>query len=188
MSIFDRFPTLKTERLLLRQIQPQDKQALFAILSDVQVTRHLGVQTLHSLDEVEGILPLLNLPYETHSGIRWAIAPKSGPDAGRLIGTCGFHRWQPNHYRTEVGYELARAYWGQGILQAALERILAFGFENMNLNRVKAEVWAENVRSARFLEKLGFQREGVLRQAEFAAGSFQDLLIYAMLKEDFNPA
>jgi ribosomal-protein-alanine N-acetyltransferase len=187
LSIFDQFPILETERLLLRQIQPQDKQALFAILSDAEVTRYLGVHTLHSPEEVEALLPLFDLPYQTHSGIRWAIAPKSGPDAGQLIGTCGFHRWKRDHFRAEIGYELGRAYWGQDIMRAALENILDFGFSNMDLNRVEAEVWSQNGRSARFLEKLGFTREGLLRQAEFAGGAFQDVLIYAILKGDFKP-
>ena len=71
-------------------------------------------------------------------------------------------------------------------MHAALEEILCFGFASMNLNRVVAEVWSQNTRSARFLEKLGFRREGLLRQAEFAAGTFQDLLIYAILKEEFE--
>ena len=188
MSIFDQFPILETERLRLRQIQPQDSKALFAILADAEVTKFLGVQTLNTIEEVDGILPLFNLPYQTHSGIRWAITLKSGPDANRLIGTCGFHRWQPDHYRAEIGYELARAYWDQGIMRTALKSILDFGFVKMNLNRIEAEVWAENIRSVRFLEKLGFQREGLLRQAEYARGAFQDILIYAILKADFNLA
>jgi ribosomal-protein-alanine N-acetyltransferase len=186
VSIFDQFPILETECLFLRQIQPQDSTALFAILSDTEVTRYLGIQTLHSMDEVEGILPLFNLPYQTQSGVRWAITPKSGPDAGKLIGTCGLHRWHPDHYRAEIGYELARAYWGQGIMGASLNTILDFGFSALGLNRIAAEVWAENTCSARFLEKQGFQLEGLLRQAEFAEGAFQDILIYAILKKDFN--
>ncbi|MBN2503179.1 MAG: GNAT family N-acetyltransferase [Anaerolineales bacterium] len=188
MSIFDQFPILETERLLLRQIQPQDSTALFVILSDAEVTRYLGVQPLYSMDEVEGLLPLFHLPYQTQSGIRWAITPKSGPDAGKLIGTCGLHRWQPDHYRAEIGYELARAYWGQGIMGAALNTILDFGFSTLGLNRIAAEVWAANTRSARFLEKQRFQSEGLLRQAEFVEGAFQDILIYAILKKEFNQA
>jgi ribosomal-protein-alanine N-acetyltransferase len=187
LSIFDQFPPLETERLLLRQIQPQDKQALFSILSDEEVTCYLGVRTLQSPEEIDDILPLFNLPYEIHSGIRWAITQKDTPHPGRLVGTCGFHRWQPDHSHAEVGYELGRAYWGQGIMREAIRRVLAFGFSEMALNRVEAQVWADNAPSARFLEKLGFQREGLLRQAEFAAGAFQDILIYAILKEEFKP-
>ena len=73
-------------------------------------------------------------------------------------------------------------------MRTALKSILDFGFVKMNLNRIEAEVWAENIRSVRFLEKLGFQREGLLRQAEYARGAFQDILIYAILKADFNLA
>jgi [ribosomal protein S5]-alanine N-acetyltransferase len=102
-----------------------------------------------------------------------------------VIGTCGYHAWVKTHQRAEIGYELARSYWGQGVMAEAISALLAFGFAEMGLNRVEAMVLTGNIASARFLEKLNFQKEGLLQEYEFIQGKARDVLLFSMLRKDF---
>ncbi|TKI89149.1 GNAT family N-acetyltransferase, partial [Bacillus cereus] len=83
---------------------------------------------------------------------------------GQLIGTCGFHLINNNHKRAEIGYELDDTYWGQGYASEALQAILAYGFEMLQLIRIAAVVYVENKSSQKLLIKAGFQEEGLLRK------------------------
>jgi ribosomal-protein-alanine N-acetyltransferase len=123
--------------------------------------------------------------FEKGEGFRWGITLKSGEAPGEVIGTCGYHAWAKDHFRAEIGYELARDYWGQGLMAEAIKALLAFGFEEMALNRVEAMVLEGNKASAGFLEKLGFQREVILREYEFVRGKFRDVLLFSLLSKDY---
>ncbi len=82
-----------------------------------------------------------------------------------------------------IGYDLSRPYWRRGIMTEALEAVIEFGFERMGLNRIEAVVFVENVASHRLLEKLRFEREGVLRDYEFLKGRFVDMVMYSLLRK-----
>jgi [ribosomal protein S5]-alanine N-acetyltransferase len=77
-----------------------------------------------------------------------------------LIGTCGFCRWDKQHHHAEVGYDLCPDYWGQGLMTEAIQALIRFDSEEMDLNRIEATAHTENERSQRVLLKLGFQKEG----------------------------
>ena len=112
---------------------------------------------------------------------RWVLVRKV--DA-RAIGTCGFHRWDARHHSCEVGYDLEPASWGQGYMAEALSTALGFGFREMDLNRVAAIVSPENAASLRLLEKLGFVREGLMRESLCRAGVYHDHWLLSLLKGD----
>ena len=76
-----------------------------------------------------------------------------------MIGTCGFHCWDEDSRRAEIGYDLAHAFWGQGLMREAVEAALAFGFGPMGLATIYAGVEPPNVRSIGLLERLGFERQ-----------------------------
>lgn len=177
------FPQLETERLLLRELKSTDAEAVYRYLSDPEVTRYLATPPHRSLKQTQDLLNFLVSLFEKGEGFRWGITLKAGDAAGVVIGTCGYHAWAKDHFRAEIGYELARAYWGQGIMAEATEALLTFGFEQMALHRVEAMVLEGNRASARFLEKLGFQQEAVLRDYEFVQGRFRDVLLFALLSK-----
>jgi [ribosomal protein S5]-alanine N-acetyltransferase len=179
-----KFPQLETERLLLRELRSADAAAMRRYLSDPEVTRYLATQSPR-LEETEYLLNFLISLFEKGEGFRWGIILKSGEAAGEIIGTCGYHAWIKDHFRAEIGYELARDYWGQGITSEAIKALLAFGFEEMALNRVEAMGLDGNRASAGFLEKLGFHQEVVLREYEFVRGKFRDVLLFSLLSKDY---
>ncbi|MEO8393913.1 MAG: GNAT family protein, partial [Chloroflexota bacterium] len=119
-----------------------------------------------------------------HRRIDWGITLKE-PQTG-LIGRCGFNYILRQDRRASIGYDLGYAYWGKGIMTEAVRAMARFGFEVLNLNRIEADAAAENVGSIRVLEKVGFQREGLQHEQYFEWDEFHDLVLFALLKKDFE--
>ncbi len=179
----DVFPIIKTNRLVCRQITNEDAQILHQYWSDPDVTKYFSLEPFKTMKETLGMIELLNSMPENNQGVRWAITRASD---GKVLGTCGFHNHKPEHFRAEMGYELGKEHWGQGIIDEAITAILGYGFNQMNYNRIEAFVNYGNARSTRFLERMGFKLDGMLREYEFNRGKFDDQYCYSLLKTDWR--
>jgi len=179
--IFDAFPEIETERLILREIMPEDAPAIFAIFSDPKITQYYDLYTYVDMEQAEELIDFFDESFENERAIRWGIARK---EDNVLIGTCGYV-WL-RQYRGEIGYELASAYWRQGIMSEAIEAILEYGFEQIGLNRIEALVMVENAASAGLLRSLGFTEEGVLREHDFFKGQFHDMRLFSLLRREYD--
>lgn len=184
-AAFARFPTLTTDRFVLRSITPDDTAALFELESDPQVTRYLGRAPMPSLDATARRIDSFRTQFETHQAIQWGVAPR--PD-GPLIGTCVFWHLRPAHFRAEIGYMLSPAWWGQGVMVEVVSAVLAFGFSTMALHSVDAQIDPDNVASRRLLEKLGFVQEAYFREDYFhpVEQRFTDTAIFSLLVSDWR--
>ncbi|MEX1020162.1 MAG: GNAT family protein [Litorilinea sp.] len=180
---FDAFPEIETERLILREIMPEDGPALFAVFGDPAVTRYYDLETCTAMQQVQELIDFFDDSFELERAIRWGIERQHD---GALLGTCGFS-WL-RRYRGEISYELAPAYWRQGYMSEALEAILEFGFTDLELNRIEALVMVENQASAGVLSDLGFREEGLLRQHDYFKGAFHDMRQFALLRTEFIDA
>lgn len=178
--VFEAFPEIESEHLRLRQLQPEDAAALFDIFSDEAVTRYYDLYPYSSVDEAEEMVEFFADAFFDERSIRWGIARKSD---NVIIGTCGYV-WL-RRFRGEVGYDLAQAYWRQGIMTEALNAILDFGFQELKLNRIEALVMTGNVASAGLLTSLGFVEEGTLREHDFFKGQFHDMRCFSLLEREF---
>ena len=178
------FPVLRTERLVLRQPAAGDARALLEVFRDEEVMRYYGMEPLETEEQVLDELDWCNQIFSDSSGIRWAIAD---PARDAYMGDLGYHKVALEHARAEVGYRLARAHWRQGIMAEALSAALAYGYETMGLNRVEALVDPRNEASLGLLRKLGFVREGVLREYEYEKGAFIDLIMMSLLRKEWRP-
>jgi len=179
------FPILKTERLILREIVATDAPALFAIYSDVDAMRWFGTDPLTDVEEaVKHVETFAEWRKAINPGTRWAIVQNT---TGRLIGTCGLFKWSPSRRSCTVGYELAQQAQGNGFMCEALSAILDWGFEYMSLNRIEAQVHPENKPSISLITLLGFAREGLLRQAGFWLGEHRDLIVFSLLRSEYQP-
>ena len=174
------FPRLETERLLLREATPEDAEAIFAVFSDPAVTQFHDLATFTSIEEALGVIERRAKRFESGRGIRWEIAYKQD---NILIGSCGY-TWNKQAHSAEIGYELASAFWRQGIMTEALHAILQFGFEEMGLRLVVASVMLDNIASKKLLEKLGFQSQGVLKQHGFWKGQYHDLEQFVLTRAE----
>lgn len=182
--VFNPFPQLLTDRLMLRQINTADRDAIFATFRQAAVVRYYDVVQPKTIADADGLIHVFNRRYENRLSIRWGIALRKRPEW--LIGTAGYNLFDQNGRFAEIGYELHPDHWGQGIATEAMSEIVHFGFERIGLYRIEANVFAPNHASARVLTKLGFQHEGTLRQREFWQGERLDLAWYGILKEEFE--
>lgn len=182
-AAFTHFPSLTTNRLLLRQIQPSDAEALFLILSDQEVMEFYGHELHQSLDDTQKLIELIQTRYVRREAIRWGITLQGEE---RLIGSCSLHQFDSGFHCAETGYELNRAFWGQGITSEAMSAILTYGFTELGLHRVEAIIDIVNERSKGLLLKLGFTYEGNLRQRYFFHNRFEDEYYFGLLKDEWH--
>ncbi len=104
---------------------------------------------------------------------------------GQIVGLLGFHKIDRIHARAEIGYWLGEEFQGKGIMFEAIPKFLQYGFEALAVNKVELLTLTSHERNIRLVEKLGFKKEGVLREQYFMHDVFQDAVIYGMLKSDF---
>lgn len=166
------FPTLQTNRLLLRELHMGDHVSLFHIFADAEVTRFYNLQRFKTMEDSLALLEKRRGRFWRGKGINWAITL---PPSNTLIGCCGFNAWRQGGVVGEIGYELARPFWNQGIMTEALHAILHYGFKTVNLQKIEAWVLPENGASARVLAKLGFKSLGVREGKGYWGGRFHDL-------------
>lgn len=178
-STFSAFPVLETERCMLRRIEVNDALCLYEYLSRDEVTKYYDLETLTSKQQAVDLIQGLLQRYMVGRQIRWGITLKN---SNNIIGTCGFHTLEPDHYKAEVGYDLHPDYWGTGIMSEVLARVVDYGFTEMNLNRIEAFYQPSNLPSKKVLEKNGFIYEGLLKQRFFTKDRFVDVALCAVLR------
>jgi len=177
------FPNLTSSRLLLREIRTSDSTFLFKHLSDNEVCRYLyDAEPYTTIDEAKSLIEVFINP-EGKTLNRWIIVEKK---SGEPIGTCGFASWDKDNNIADIGYDLNPAYWNIGYMTEALTEAITSGFDNMSLNRIEAVISLENVASIKLIEKLGFKREGIMRDRHLYKGEYYDHYLYSHLARDWN--
>lgn len=181
--MFTHFPTLETERLILRKITQKDAEDIHAYASNEEVTTYVTWENHKTLDDTRAFINYALMQYENKQVAPWGIEYKEN---GKLIGTIDFVSWQVEDHVAEIGYVLAPEYWGKGIMTEAANEVIAFGFNKMDVVRIQAKCFVENHGSARVMEKIGMSLEGIMRKGMFIKGKHQDLSIYSILQEEFS--
>ncbi|TCP55483.1 ribosomal-protein-alanine N-acetyltransferase [Tumebacillus sp. BK434] len=182
-TILKAMPLIETERFWLRELRLSDAEDFFANLSDEETMRYYGMTPLTELETAVEMIKSRELARQENRSLRWAIARK---EDDRLIGSIGFHHWEPQTFRAEIGYEINREYWGTGVATEAVRAALHCGFGEMGLNRIEALASPENPASIRVLEKAGFQKEGVLKEYMYFHDRFHDAVMLALLKREYQ--
>lgn len=177
-------PTLHTERLRLRPFVEADADALFTMHSDARVLRYWDAPPWADRSRATRFLASCRQMAEEGTGVR--VAVDAGPDGG-FIGWCGLARWNPDFRSAAIGYCFGEAAWGHGYGTEAAGALLQWAFSTLDLNRVQAETDTRNLASARVLEKLGFVREGTLREDCVVAGEVSDSWVYGLLRREWSP-
>ena len=171
------FPELKTDRLILRKILPEDKQRIFEGLSDDKVIEYYGI-SFKTLEKTQIQMNWFEEIQNNDRGIWWGIAFK---DSKELIGACGFNDWQKEHKKIEIGAWLLPAYWGKGIIPEAINLISEYAFNIMGIHRIEGIVETNNIKCKKMLKKLNFVYEGTLRDSEIKNGKYVSLDYYSKI-------
>lgn len=176
---------IESKRLLLRLVEEADLPALLQIHSVDEVTRYLPYTTWTSMMDAKSWYERTLARHAEGSAMQFVIVEKASQ---QVIGTCLLFRFEPASARAELGYVLGQPYWGAGYMHEALSALLGFAFETLALRRIEAEVDPRNLASDRLLLRLGFTREGLLRQRWVMKGEAKDSNIYGLLRDEWPSA
>jgi ribosomal-protein-serine acetyltransferase len=168
----------------VRHVEEGDAEAIYRVVHDnrAHLREWLPWVPYASLESIEEFIGRARRQAEDDNGFQAVIEDPSGGVAGFI----GFHAVDWNNRSTSLGYWLAADQQGRGTMTAAVRALTAFAFDEWRLNRVEIRVAEKNARSAAVPERLGFVKEGVLRQAERHADGFKDNVVYSMLAGEWN--
>jgi ribosomal-protein-alanine N-acetyltransferase len=176
---FTKFPVIETERLILREHLNADAKALFALRSNKEVMRYIDRENPKDIEETEAKIRLVHEGYKDGTSIAWVIALKENPD--EMIGEIGYYRTDFGNHRAEIGYMLQSNFWRKGIISEALNKIITFGFQEMKLHSISANINPGNDASRQILLKHGFEKEAYFKEDYYFRGKFLDSEIYGKL-------
>ena len=180
---FTKLPIIETERLILRKATEQDSDDILELYANENVVEHMPLDPFTSIEDAKGEISWYEKIFLEQTGLRWVIEEKVNK---KVIGTCGYLNYEVEHNRIEIGYDLSPESWGKGIMTETLKAVIHFAFSELNVNKIEAQITSENDASLHLVSKLGFHRDGVLREHEFEKGRYIDLVIYSLLKSEYT--
>lgn len=182
-NVFNHFPELETERLLLIQFEKNDAAELFKLRSDERVLKYLDREGHKSIKDSEQMIENMTISFVNKEGINWIMRKKDTMD---VIGYIGYWRMIRSNVRAEVGYAMKPEYWGNGYMHECLVKVIDFGFNDFCLHSIEGNVNPSNLSSIKLLEKLGFKREAYFKEDYLFNGKFLDSAIYSLLENDYQ--
>jgi ribosomal-protein-alanine N-acetyltransferase len=182
--VFNEFPVLESENLILKKIEKNHFQDLYELYSNDNVFEYCGIIPKHNIETVRTMISHFERDYLKKSRVKWGIYYKK--ESETLLGIIEAMDFNYKINMVTIGYFLAEAYWGKGIASESLRALINFLFEEVNLNRIQAEIMPPNEISRKVLLKNGFIKEGLIRQANLWSGKgLVDLELYSILKKDY---
>ena len=181
LSGLDELPTLAAERIALRMLRPDDADDVYAVFSDPRVMRYWSSPPMTDPDQAAGYIEQIHAWFERRGGMQWGIVERDGD---RVIGTTTLCAFSLEHRRCDLGYALGADHWHRGLAREALGLVVTFAFETLGFDRVEADIDPRNAPSIRLIERMGFQREGLLRSRWCIGGEMQDSALYGLLRSD----
>jgi ribosomal-protein-alanine N-acetyltransferase len=181
-ELFKYLPHRETKRLKLRPLSLKDANQVFEYASNPEVAQFVTWEPHRTLSDSMNFLRFITQRYKEGLPSPWAIIHK---EDDKLIGTGGYHWWQKEHASAEFGYAISAAYWNRGLMTEALMEIIKFGFEIMELNRIEAKCYPENIASEKVMLKCGLSFEGVIRESVFIKNKYNDLKLFSILRSEY---
>ena len=177
---FNPFPEITTQRLMLKEITEQDARVLFDLRSNDKVMQYIDRPRPNTLQDAIDLIQKMRDMKDKGEGITWGIYLKNEPEI--KIGNIGLFRIIHAHYRAEIGYLLDPQYHRQGIMLEAMQAIIDYGFHQLQLHSIEANINPANNASRQLLLKAGFVKEAYFREHYYFDGQFIDSEIYSLLK------
>ncbi len=173
---------LEGPRIILRPPVLSDTDIINAHVQVPDICRYTFISRLSTIESTREYIRNTRKWWRSGRNQHFAIVWKN-PQC--VIGMIGLSAIDHKNRNAELGYWLAKKYWGQGLTPEAIRLILDYSFKDLKLRRIYAHVMHPNKPSIRVMEKIGFQREGYLRKAVFQNGRWLDEILFAILKEDY---
>jgi ribosomal-protein-alanine N-acetyltransferase len=176
--LFSPFPIFQTSRLLLRRITVQDVDEVFAIRSDVETMQYIPREPAKNKQDALDYIGIVSKGIEDNEFIHWAICLK---EDSKLIGMICLIRFQPENYRTEVGYILSPEFRGQGLMTEALQAVVSYTFNVLKYHSIVAVIDPRNLSSEAILIRANFVKEAQFKECRYYNGVFLDDVVYSLL-------
>ncbi|HLE16001.1 MAG TPA: GNAT family protein [Anaerolineales bacterium] len=180
------YPRLETDRLVLKQITSEDWQAVLRHFSDAEMLRWMDFEPIASREQAEDVIRWGKNLFAEQRGVLWGLFAK---ESGTLIGTLAYVKLEeestPPH-RAEITFDLVRVVWGQGLMVEAIWNSLPYVFDEIGVARIETTIHPKNLRSASVLLEIGFRLEGVLRRRGVHRGRPCDVMMFALLRDDWR--
>jgi len=167
----------------MRWTSEDDVDALYEVFSDPRVMRYWSSGPLANREAAAAMQREIADGNLNDTMWKWALALR---DTNKLIGTVTLFHLNLSNGRAEIGYAMGSAHWGKGYMNEALTALIVHAFDVVGLRRLEADVDPRNTPSVRTLERLGFQREGFLRERWHVGGELQDALFYGLLRREWK--
>jgi RimJ/RimL family protein N-acetyltransferase len=174
---------IHTKSLILRILDEADLPAVYDIFSHPEVMRYWSYPPWTESSQAQQWLSRVQEGYRTGNDLQFGIERRADHV---LVGTCTLFQFHVASRRAEIGYALGRPYWGYGYMNMALQALLRYAFETLELNRLEADIDPRNLASARTLERLGFQKEGYLRERWIVNNEVADTSLYGLLCREWQ--
>lgn len=174
-------PEFETERLQLRQLTLDDLDFIFEMFSREETNRHVADDPVKTMDEARELYELYIRP-KPHL-FRLGLFLKK---TGQPIGTIGLYGIKMEDFRAVMGFDLLKEYWGQGYMTEAGIALLDFAFKELRLNRIQVSADADNERSLAAIQRMGFRKEGVMRQKDYYKDAFHDDVMFSILRDEWE--
>jgi RimJ/RimL family protein N-acetyltransferase len=156
---------------------------MYSIYSDAETMTYWSDPPVSTLEQAARMVNAdLHLQMDGNAAF-WAIVL---PDTGRVIGKFTLINFSQSNRRAEIGYILNRQFWRKGYMTEVLTEMISLAFFDFGLHRLEADIEPDNVGSAKLLEKLGFQREGYLRQRWHVYDQWQDSVLLGLIRPDWQ--
>ena len=179
----DALPTLEAPRVRLRALGDRDVDALFAIFSDEVMMRFWSTLPMKERAEAERYLASIRSGFADQTLFQWGVERR---DDGEVLGTCTLFNFHRASRRAELGYCLRSPWWGKGYMGEALAALIDYAFGTLRLRRLEADVDPGNAASLRILERMGFTREGLLRERWDVGGQIGDTVFLGLLDREWR--
>ncbi|MBY0096861.1 GNAT family N-acetyltransferase [Mesobacillus maritimus] len=166
----------------MRKVTFKDLEDMHSFTSSKEVTKYIPFPTHKNLEDTRKFIDYLLEQYQINKKLLWGIQLK---ETSKLIGTIEFVTFETAHNKAEIAYVLSEDYWGDGIMTEAAKEVIKFGFKSLNLTRIQARTFKENIGSQKVLNKIGMTYEGTLRKSMFIKGDYQDINMFSVLNEEY---
>ena len=176
---------LESPRLILRSFRPADLDSFLAYRSDPLVAQYQGWEIPYPREKAEAFIEEMS-QQNFYPSVEWFQVALELRETGAMIGDCAFHLLETDQQQAEIGFSLARAYWGFGYGTEAIQRLLAYLFEEVKLHRVIANCDPRNLASSRLLERVGMRRQAHHIQSYYHSGEYTDEAVYAILRREYQ--
>lgn len=177
---FSNFPILESERLLLREVNPEDVNEVFLMRSDKEIMKYIPRVPAKTLEDALEHIQTLKETKEKEEGISWGIYLK-GED--KIMGIIGLYRINKPNFRAEVGYILNPKFHGKGYVSEAIQLVIDFGFNTCHFHTLTAIIDPRNSASEKVLQRANFQKEAHFKEDFYFNGEFLDSVHYSIINK-----